>query len=146
MVMDEVPAAVSCEWHVHSMFHPCENGLYRRDYLIESLRSRRAVLVDEVAARYGVTLYPDPRREHIVRLSESDHAWLAAAVEHDRRLDAVGRGYYSGLGGELTLVPAPDWTCDPVAVSLARLYAVTVVPWARPTVRALSRALAAIGR
>lgn len=34
---------------------------------------------------------------------------------------------------------APDWTCDPTRVRLARLYAVAVAPWARPVVRALTR-------
>lgn len=37
----------SCDWHVHSMFHPCPNGLYRRDYLFEPLpRTVQDVLVN----------------------------------------------------------------------------------------------------
>lgn len=36
-----------CDWHVHSMFHPCPNGLYRRDYLFGNLpRTVQGVLND----------------------------------------------------------------------------------------------------
>ena len=105
------------------------------------LARRRAALIDEVRSRYGVTLYPDPRREHIVRLTESDYAWLIDAVAHDRRIDAVGRGYYLGLGGELTLVRVADWTCDHDCVALLRARVLLLDRWARPVVRALAHVL-----
>ena len=31
----------SCDWHVHSMFYPCPNGLYRRDYLWLAMATNR---------------------------------------------------------------------------------------------------------
>lgn len=99
---------------------------------------RRDMLADEVAARYGVTLYPHPRQPHAVVVSASDYAVLADAVMADRRLSAVGRGYYLYLGGELSVVVAPDWACDLGHVALLRARVQLVDVWARPVVRGLS--------
>lgn len=44
----------SCDWHVHSMFYPCPNGLYLRGYLFGSLpRTAQDVLVDHEIRRQG---------------------------------------------------------------------------------------------
>lgn len=106
-----------------------------------SIAERRARLIRHLHARYGVTVHPHPRLAHVVVVSRSDYATLEDLVTHDRLLDAVGRGYYGWLGGELSVIVAPDWSCNPTSVALARLYAVAVVPWARPVVRALTRLL-----
>lgn len=87
------------------------------------LELRRARLADEVALRYGVRLHPHPRRSDVAVLSRSDYAALADAVMHDPYIDALGRGYYLGLGGELVLQSAPDWACDPDAIVQARALA-----------------------
>ncbi|MFJ6532470.1 hypothetical protein [Microbacterium sp. NPDC091662] len=104
-----------------------------------SLLRRRQWLIADVARVYGVALYPHPRRAHAVVCAASDVARLRAAVMSDRMLSAVGRGYYLGLGGEIDVVSAADWTCDPLRVSLARWVAVSLV-------RPLRRVLALFGR
>lgn len=106
-----------------------------------SLLERRARLIRQLAFRYDVTVYPHPRLPHVVVVSESDHATLLELIGMDRSLDALGRGYYLWLGDELSVIVAPDWACSPTRVALARLYALAVVPWARPVVRALTRLL-----
>lgn len=106
----------------------------------ESLLSRRrSVLLDEIERRYGVTMHADPRAEHIIRVSKSDYETFVNAVMNDRKIDAIGRGYYLGLGGELDLVTSPDWTFDPLSVALLRLRVVLLGSWARPIVRRISR-------
>lgn len=100
-----------------------------------SLLRRRQWLIADVARVYGVALYPHPRRAHVVVCAASDLARFRAAVMHDRMLSAVGRGYYLGLGGELDIVTAPDWTCEPLRVARSRWVAVTLV---RPLRRVLA--------
>ncbi|KAA9133749.1 hypothetical protein [Microbacterium caowuchunii] len=104
----------------------------------DTIRERRARLVQDIALRYGVPMYPDPRRLNVVNVARSDYDYLVDAIATDPRLDALGRGYYTGLGGALDVRPVPNWTCDPVSVSLARGYA-----HARRLSRALTRPLAA---
>lgn len=111
------------------------------DYTSASIRLRRDRLIEQLHYRYGITVYPHPRRPHAVVVSESDLARLEHAIFRDDLLNPVGRGYYSWLGGELSVITAPDWACDPLSVALARLYAVTVASWARPAIRALTRLL-----
>lgn len=102
------------------------------------LARRRAALIDEVRSRYGVTLYPHPRRTDAVVVSASDYAALSDAVMTDRTLSPVGRGYYLYLGGELSVVVAPDWACDHGHVALLRARVRLVDVWARPVVRGLA--------
>ncbi len=105
------------------------------------LAERRGDLIRQVGSRYGVTLYPHPRAARVVVVSRGDYDTLRGAIATDPTLDPIGRGYYWWLGGELSVLVAPDWTCDPTRVALARLYALAVVPWARPVVRAVTRLL-----
>lgn len=84
-------------------------------------------------------MHADPRTEHIIRVSKSDYETFVHAVMNDRTIDAIGRGYYLGLGGELVLVTSPDWTFNPLKVAQLRLRVVLLDSWARPIVRRLSR-------
>jgi hypothetical protein len=104
-----------------------------------TMREGRAQLIEDVAARYGVTLYPGTRLDTVV-VSASDYEWLIESVAHDPRLDAVGRGYYDAMGGAVRVVQVPDWTCDPTAVAMARLIAVMRKPFV-PVVRWLASIL-----
>lgn len=107
------------------------------------LDERRARLVDEVAERYGVRLHLHPRRPHVAVVSQSDYELLVSQVMEDRRIDALGRGYYLGLGGELTLQSAPDWTCDADAIVQARLVG-SLRQAVRPALDGIDRFLEAI--
>jgi len=103
--------------------------------------ARRAAYIRHVHHRYGITLYPHPRDGYSVVISTTDHADLVEQVMNDPLLNPIGRGYYLYLGCELTPTLAPDWTCDPLTVSLARLYAVALHRPCKPVVRALTAAL-----
>lgn len=107
-----------------------------------SIARRRALLIDDVARRYGVTLYQHPREASVAVVSATDYEVLRSCVTNDRGLDAVGRGYYSYLGGELDVIVAPDWTCDLSVVALLRARVVLVERPTRKIVRSLARLLA----
>lgn len=113
----------------------------RADGLHASLPERRARLIRHLHYRYDVTVYPHPRLPHVVVVSESDAVMLRYRIGGDRTLDAVGRGYYSWLGGELTVQVAPDWACDATRLALARLYVVTLHRPLSRLARALTRLL-----
>lgn len=104
---------------------------------LATLGERRERLIRAISVHYGVTVYPHPRRAHMVVVSETDYHLLTDAVMSDPLLNAVGRGYYSWLGGELAVVTAPDWTCDPRAVALARTRALLLDGPLRPYLRRL---------
>lgn len=103
------------------------------------IAQRREALAREVSARYGVTLHAHPRRPGVVVVSETDAELLHDAVTRDRGIDAVGRGYYLYLGGELDVVTAPDWACDPVSVAWLRLKVIAMYRPLRPVIRVLAR-------
>ncbi|OAZ40937.1 hypothetical protein A9Z40_03070 [Microbacterium arborescens] len=124
-----------------------------------ALDARRSRLIAEVYQRYGVTLHPHPRLGHVVVTSVSQWDTLRDAVGTDPGLDALGRGYYLGLGlgGEVDVQVAPDctcdllrvdvqvapdWTCDPLRVSLLRVVVVTTYRPLSRLCRALSCLLA----
>ncbi|MHC9046799.1 hypothetical protein ACYX8G_19615 [Microbacterium saperdae] len=94
------------------------------------LAERRERLITEIGTRYGVQLYPGQDAATIT-VSESGYEQLESAIMLDPTIDAVGRGYYTGLGGALTLRTAPDWTCDPQTVAFARLVAIVSRPFLR---------------
>lgn len=98
------------------------------------LAERRAQLIKDVETEFAVTLHPGRRQSQVV-VSASDYEWLLVALE---RYDPLARGYYTGLGGELDVIVAPDWTCDPARVAWLRLVVVTTRP-----IRRLVRWLAA---
>lgn len=104
-----------------------------------SIARRRALLVRDVEERYGVALHQHPRKASVVVVSATDYDELRACVTNDSGLDAVGRGYYSYLGGELDVNVAPDWTCDPLALSWLRLRVSLLDRPIRRLLRALTR-------
>lgn len=85
----------------------------------EEIRGDRAKrLAAEIGERYGIEAYPG--RNGDVVISQTGFRDLKELVFADRRIDAVGRGYY--LAGVRYTV-APDWTFSPLSVSSARLAA-----------------------
>lgn len=82
---------------------------------------RRARLIHDAATRYGVTLHPHPRHDDVVVISRVEHDAYEHAVLHDPQLNAIGRGYYLYLGGELRPYVVPVWMTDPLALALLRL-------------------------
>lgn len=89
-----------------------------------SWRVRRDRLVDEVLARYGVTLHPHPRLVHVVVVSRSDYEALIDGIEYDPARVPLMNGHLHFLGEAFTVWVMPDWTCDRVSVALARSIAV----------------------
>lgn len=102
------------------------------------LAERRDRLAADLSSRYGVATYV--RGEEDILLTHSDYKRALDAVWRDRSIDAIGRGYYLGLGGDVNLVPVADWTCDPLSVSTARLLAVVIKPF-RPLAAFLTKRL-----
>lgn len=85
-------------------------------------RTHAEQVAADVTKRYGI-LTSVNRFNHIV-ISESAHRQLKDAVWADRRLDALGRGYYLGA---VDIETAPDWTFSPVSVAWARLIATLLI-------------------
>ncbi|WP_448389790.1 hypothetical protein [Microbacterium aurum] len=118
----------------HAVF---DEAAHYYDAWERSIAERRSSLIRAISVHYGVAVYPHPRWPRAVVVSESDYRLLTDAVMSDPLLNAVGRGYYSWLGGELAVVTAPDWTCDPRAVALARTRALLLDGPLRPYLRRL---------
>lgn len=89
-------------------------------------------LSKEIGIHYGIITYPRPNGHIIMSRREWQVYW--EAVWSDRRIDAVGRGYYLGA---VQFDVQPDWMFNPFDVAIARLTAIlirdlrlrTIVDW-----------------
>ncbi len=89
-------------------------------------QSRLLALRDDIQWRYGIeALVTGPRR--ITVFGDGALARLHDEVWRDKRLDAIGRGWMLGAGGEFTIVEMPAWTLDATAVAWRRLIAVLIM-------------------
>lgn len=88
-----------------------------------TLQRRRTNLIRDIASRYQVATYPGRDRPAEILISRTDFASFRRAVLTDPRGDAVSRGYYLGLGGELLIRAVPDWLLSARDISRARVRA-----------------------
>lgn len=84
------------------------------------MRQRRDDLIREIGYRYRITAFPGRQDRAEIVLPQQDHDRLMAAIWNDPRGDALSRGYYLGLGGELEVRAAPAWTFDARCIARAR--------------------------
>lgn len=88
-----------------------------------TMRRRREHLIRDIAIRYGVTAHVGRDDRPEILLADDDYTRLRAAVMNDDRGDALSRGYYLGLGGELDVHRVPAWALDTRRVARARRHA-----------------------
>lgn len=86
---------------------------------------RLGALRDDIQRRYGIDAAVTGTRR-ITVFGEGALKRLSEEVWRDPSLDAVGRGWMLGAGGEFAIVEMPAWTFDASSVAWRRLVAIFV--------------------